>query len=98
MLDAKLFRSELMETAGRLKETSGYILDVAALEALETQRKELQVRAESLQAERNARSKEIAQAKAQEQDIAPLLAEMAEMRSLLEAAKKASKQPQEELY
>lgn len=98
MLDAKLFRSELMETAGRLKETRGYILDVAALEALETQRKELQVRTESLQAERNARSKEIGQAKAQGQDIAPLLAEMDDMGSQLEAAKQALNHIQDELH
>ncbi|SDB03164.1 seryl-tRNA synthetase [Pseudidiomarina indica] len=98
MLDAKLFRSELQETAARLQQTRGFILDVAALEALETQRKELQVRTESLQAERNARSKEIGQAKAKGQDIAPLLAEMDDIGDQLEAAKQSLNQIQDELH
>lgn len=87
MLDAKLFRSELAQTAERLKAARNFLLDVERLEALEQQRKDLQVRTESLQAERNARSKSIGQAKAKGEDIAPLLAAVDDLGAQLEAAK-----------
>lgn len=87
MLDAKLFRSELAQTAERLKVTRNFPLDVERLEALEQQRKDLQVRTESLQAERNARSKAVGQAKAKGEDIAPLLAAVDDLGTQLDAAK-----------
>lgn len=87
MLDAKLFRSELAQTAERLKAARNFLLDVERLEALEQQRKDLQVRTESLQAERNTRSKSIGQAKAKGEDIAPLLAAVDDLGAQLEAAK-----------
>lgn len=87
MLDAKLFRNELAQTAERLQATRNFSLDVARIEALEEQRKDLQVRTESLQAERNARSKSIGQAKAKGEDIAPLLAAVDDLGAQLESAK-----------
>ena len=63
MLDSKLVRTQLTEIAERLA-TRGFALDVARFEALESQRKSVQVRTEQLQAERNSRSKSIGQAKA----------------------------------
>lgn len=97
MLDAKLFRSELTETAERLKATRGFVLDVARLDALEQQRKDLQVRTETLQAERNSRSKAIGQAKAKGEDIAPLLAAVDDLGAQLEAAKQELTDVQNEL-
>lgn len=97
MLDAKLFRSELAETAERLKTTRGFELDVARLDALENQRKDLQVRTETLQAERNSRSKAIGQAKAKGEDIAPLLAAVDDLGEQLEAAKQELTDVQNEL-
>lgn len=97
MLDAKLFRSELAQTAERLKTARNFSLDVERLEALEQQRKDLQVRTESLQAERNARSKSIGQAKAKGQDIAPLLAAVDDLGAQLEAAKAELNDVQEQL-
>ncbi|GAB3292920.1 serine--tRNA ligase [Pseudidiomarina andamanensis] len=97
MLDAKLFRSELTETAERLKTTRGFELDVARLDALENQRKDLQVRTETLQAERNSRSKAIGQAKAKGEDIAPLLAAVDDLGAQLEAAKQELTDVQNEL-
>lgn len=97
MLDAKLFRSELAETAERLKTTRGFELDVARLDALENQRKDLQVRTETLQAERNSRSKAIGQAKAKGEDIAPLLAAVDDLGAQLEAAKQELTDVQNEL-
>src|SRR5690606_12454483 len=85
--DSKLVRSQPAEIAARLA-TRGFTLDVAALEALEARRKQVQTRTEQLQAERNARSKSIGQAKARGEDIAPLLAEVDRMGSDLEAAKR----------
>ncbi|RUO65236.1 seryl-tRNA synthetase [Pseudidiomarina planktonica] len=96
MLDAKYFRSELNQAAERLA-TRGFKLDVEQLETLESRRKELQVRTESLQAERNSRSKSIGKAKAAGEDIAPLLAEVDQLGSDLEQAKKDLASLQEEL-
>jgi seryl-tRNA synthetase len=77
MLDPALLRSRLAETAARLKETRGFVLDVAAVEALESQRKQLSTETQELQNLRNTRSKAIGQAKAKGEDVAPLMAEVA---------------------
>ncbi|OOF32302.1 serine--tRNA ligase [Salinivibrio proteolyticus] len=86
MLDSKLLRTELEETAQKLARR-GFTLDVDAIRELEEQRKSLQIRTEQLQAERNSRSKSIGQAKAKGEDIAPLLAEVANLGDELDAAK-----------
>jgi seryl-tRNA synthetase len=77
MLDPALLRSRLAETAARLKETRGFALDVVAVEALESQRKQLSTETQELQNLRNTRSKAIGQAKAKGEDVAPLMAEVA---------------------
>ena len=87
MLDSKLVRTQLPELAARLA-TRGFVLDVERIEALESQRKSVQVRTEQLQAERNSRSKAIGQAKARGEDIAPLLADVDRMGNELDAAKR----------
>ncbi|MBB6343062.1 seryl-tRNA synthetase [Pseudomonas fluvialis] len=87
MLDSKLVRSQLHEVAERLA-TRAFQLDVARFEALEAQRKTVQTRTEQLQNERNTRSKAIGQAKARGEDIAPLLAEVDQLGSDLEAGKR----------
>ncbi|MDX1353657.1 MAG: serine--tRNA ligase, partial [Thiomicrorhabdus sp.] len=100
MLDAKLLRTDLQTVAEKLK-TRGFELDTAQIEALEAQRKELQTKAQNLQAERNSRSKGIGKAKAQGEDIAPLLAEVENLKSQLEEAEQASEAVQlqiEEIY
>jgi seryl-tRNA synthetase len=86
MLDSKLVRTQLQDVADRLA-TRGFQLDVARIEALEAQRKTVQTRTEQLQAERNARSKSIGQAKQRGEDIAPLLADVDRMASELDAGK-----------
>ena len=73
MLDSKLLRTNLQDVADRLA-SRGYTLDVALIEALEAKRKEVQTLSEKLQAERNAISKSIGQAKSRGEDIAPLMA------------------------
>jgi seryl-tRNA synthetase len=76
MLDPALLRTDPAELARHLSKR-GYRLDVPALEALETERKRIQVRTQELQNLRNTRSKAIGQAKARGEDVAPLLAEVA---------------------
>ncbi|MDF1831179.1 MAG: serine--tRNA ligase [Porticoccaceae bacterium] len=96
MLDPKTVRSDPERVAEQLQ-VRGFTLDVAAIEALENQRKSLQINAESLQAERNSRSKNIGKAKAAGDDIAPLLAEVEQLKSDLEAAEKSLHEVQQEL-
>ncbi|MFC4862096.1 serine--tRNA ligase [Pseudomonas sp. JS3066] len=96
MLDAKLVRTQPREIAERLA-TRGFELDVARLEALENQRKSVQTRTEQLQAERNARSKSIGQAKQRGEDITPLLAEVDRMGNELEEGKRELESIQVEL-
>ena len=88
MLDPKRLRNELDETAALLAKR-GYELDVARLRELEERRKDVQVRSQQLQAERNAKSKSIGKAKAQGQDIEPLLAEVTGLGDALKAAEAA---------
>src|SRR5262245_59753307 len=72
MLDPKLLRSDPTAVAANLARR-GFTLDVARLGALEESRKKWQVRADELRNERNVHAKTVGKAKAQGQDIAPLL-------------------------
>lgn len=83
MLDPKWVRTE-PETVAQLLKKKGYTLDVAMVTALEARRKTLQVDTESLQNERNTKSKNIGKAKASGADIAPLLAEVDTLKSALQ--------------
>jgi len=85
MLDPKLLRNE-PEKAAELLARRGYKLDIAKLEGLEQERKQAQADAQSLQTERNSRSKMIGKAKASGEDIAPLLAEIADLGNKHKAA------------
>jgi len=75
MLDPRIVRSELDEVASQLARR-GFELDKAAFAELEAKRRDVQARTQTLQSERNSRSKMIGQAKARGEDIAPLLAEV----------------------
>jgi len=86
MLDAKLLRTDTDNIATQLAKR-GFALDTATLNALEEQRKAIQVKTQDLQNERNTRSKSIGQAKARGEDIAPLLAAVSQLGNDLDAAK-----------
>lgn len=86
MLDPKWLRNDIETTAKRLK-TRGFDLDVNTFNALEEQRKSLQIDTQDLQNERNVRSKAIGKAKRDGQDIEPLLAEVSDLGDKLDAAK-----------
>jgi seryl-tRNA synthetase len=73
MLDPQNLRANLDQVAAGLKRR-GFPLDIAAYQALEARRKQLQVETQNLQAERNAQSKAIGAAKARGEDIEPLKA------------------------
>ena len=77
MLDPTLLRQNPAELAARLRETRGFELDASALESLESERKQIQVRTQELQNLRNTRSKAIGQAKAKGEDVSALMAEVA---------------------
>ncbi|HET6396946.1 MAG TPA: serine--tRNA ligase [Pseudoxanthomonas sp.] len=76
MLDPALLRNQTAALAERLA-ARGYTLDVAALEALESERKAIQARTQELQNLRNTRSRAIGQAKARGEDVSALMAEVA---------------------
>ena len=96
MIDPQLLRHDLEGTAARLAER-GFELDVAAYAALEAERKEVQTRTQSLQAERNARPKSIGKAKAAGEDIEPLLAEVGRLGDELKASEQRLKEIQDAL-
>src|SRR5262245_1686367 len=72
MLDPKLLRTDPTAVAANLARR-GFTLDVAKFSSLEESRKKWQVRADELRNERNTHAKTVGKAKAQGQDIAPLL-------------------------
>ena len=84
MIDPKLLRSSASDVKANLARR-GFDFDADAYLSLEEKRKALQVKTEQLQSERNSRSKAIGQAKAQGEDIAPLLADVASLGEKLEA-------------
>lgn len=86
MLDPQLLRNDLEHVASRLA-LRGYHLDIENYASLEARRKELQTRTESLQSERNSRSKAIGQAKSRGEDIEPLVAEVGRLGEELKQTK-----------
>ncbi len=96
MLDPQLLRNNLEDTAAKLKRR-GFELDINQFAALEEKRKTLQVEAQSLQAERNKKSRNIGKAKAAGEDIQPLLDEVASLGDRLDNAEKALAEIQAEI-
>ena len=96
MLDVKRLRADPQACAVALQ-TKGYTLDVERFVELEEQRRMLQQETEQLQSERNAKSKSIGQAKAQGEDIEPLVAEVGDLGARLDAAKEKFSALQESL-
>ena len=76
MLDIQLLRKDIDNVAQRLK-TRGFELDVAGFNALEAQRKAIQVKTEELQSQRNKLSKEIGVRKSQKLDASDIMAQVA---------------------
>ncbi|MBS3963602.1 MAG: serine--tRNA ligase [Methylomonas sp.] len=85
MLEPRLFRSELAFVQNQLARR-GFVFDAEVYQTLEDRRKDVQVRTQELQNERNTRSKAIGQAKAKGEDIQPLLAQVQDLGDQLKAA------------
>ncbi|QIK39007.1 serine--tRNA ligase [Caldichromatium japonicum] len=85
MLDPRLLRTDLAWVAAQLARR-GLTIDTARLQTLESERKQLQIQVQELQNLRNTRSKAIGRAKAEGQNIEPLLAEVADLGDQLKAA------------
>ncbi len=96
MIDPLLLRKQLEPTASQLA-LKGYHLDIDKFRALEQARKECQVRTETLQSERNSRSKSIGQAKSAGEDIAPLLEQVSRLGEELKAAEVQLREIQQQI-
>jgi len=96
MLDIKLLRTELETTAERLA-TRGFQLDTDRFSKLESARKEVQVKTQELQQERNEKSKSIGKAKASGADIAPLLKEVEGLGEQLKTSEKELEKIQKDM-
>ena len=84
MLDIQLLRNNIDAVAQRLA-TRGYTLDTENFQKLENERKTLQTRTQDLQASRNSLSKQVGMLKGKGEDASAVMAEVAAMKSELEA-------------
>ena len=96
MIDPKLLRQSAADIAANLARR-GFTFDVDAYLALEERRKSLQVETEALQNERNTSAKGIGKAKAQGEDIEPLLAAVKDLGDRLDASSASLLEVQDEM-
>ncbi|NKB37172.1 MAG: serine--tRNA ligase [Gammaproteobacteria bacterium] len=96
MLDPHLLRTDPEQVRDALR-LRGFELELDALQKLESRRKAIQVETEGLQAERNARSKNIGKAKAAGEDVEPLLKEVASLGDKLKSSEDELGKIQKEL-
>ncbi|MBX9607976.1 MAG: serine--tRNA ligase [Gammaproteobacteria bacterium] len=96
MLDPQLLRANV-DTVRAALARRGFELDTDTLARLEAARKQYQTTTESLQAERNRRSKSIGEAKARGEDIEAVRAEVARLGEELKTSQAALEAVQEEL-
>jgi len=85
MLDPRLFRTELDFVTSQLQKRS-FAFNPESYSELENRRKEVQVKTQELQNERNSRSKAIGQAKAKGEDAQALLDQVQHLGDELKAA------------
>ena len=85
MLDPRLFRTDIELVKQQLRRRA-IDFDSGTYEKLEARRKDIQVKTQDLQNERNTRSKSIGQAKAKGEDIQPLLDQVQHLGDELKAA------------
>ncbi len=85
MIDIQLLRKDIDNVAARLAARK-FQLDVAAFNALEGERKQIQTRTEELQGKRNALSKQIGMLKGKGEDTSAVMAEVAGIGDELKAS------------
>ena len=76
MIDIQLLRKDIDNVAARLA-TRKFVLDVAGFNALEGERKAIQMRTEELQSKRNSLSKQIGMLKGKGEDTSAVMTEVA---------------------
>jgi seryl-tRNA synthetase len=84
MIDIQLLRKDIATVAERLA-TRKFQLDVAGFNALEAERKAIQIRTEELQGKRNSLSKQIGMMKGKGEDTSAVMAEVAGLGDELKA-------------
>jgi seryl-tRNA synthetase len=85
MIDIQLLRKDIESVAARLA-TRKFQLDVAAFNAMEAERKQIQTRTEELQGKRNTLSKQIGMLKGKGEDTTAVMAEVAGIGDELKAS------------
>ena len=93
MLDIQLLRTDLANVA-KLLATRGYTFPITEFNSLEAERKILQTRTQELQARRNNASRQIGNAKGRGEDVAAILAEVANLGDELKQAEAQLEQTQ----
>jgi seryl-tRNA synthetase len=88
MIDIQLLRKDIDSVAARLASRK-FVLDVAAFNALEAERKQIQTRTEELQGKRNSLSKQIGMLKGKGEDTTAVMAEVAGLGDELKANEQA---------
>ncbi len=97
MLDPQLLRNDIDAVAKRLADRP-FTLDVGAFQAIEAERRTVQMRTQELQAGRNAFAKRIGQAKGRGEDTTALMAEAGAANAELEALEKKLSELQAKLH
>jgi seryl-tRNA synthetase len=99
MLDINLLRKDLPSAIARLetRKSPQPFLDVQVFEALEAERKALQIRTEELQNQRNTLSRQIGQLKSKGEDASAVMAQAGSSRAELEASSVRLEQLQSEM-
>ncbi len=96
MLDPRLLRTEAAAVAEKLKHR-GFCLDIEKLQQCEARRKSLQTHTQQLQSEKNIRSADIGRAKANGEDIQPMLLAVAHLGDELKKAEQQLSELQTEI-
>lgn len=96
MLDPKLLRNSMKDVAAQLKKR-GFILDTEKFTQLEEQRKDLQIKLQELQNERNVRSKEVGLAKTTGKNVDDALKKLKEISDALKTLEEKFGKTQSEL-
>ena len=99
MLDINLLRKDLPSAITRLelRKSPQAFLNVQAFQALEAERKALQIRTEELQSQRNTLSKQIGQLKSKGEDASAVMAQVSASKAELESSAARLDQIQTEL-
>ena len=96
MLEIQQLRTDL-DTVTRQLAKRGYTFPTEAFNALEAERKTIQTRTQELQAQRNAASKKIGNAKSKGEDVSAIMAEVAHLGDALKQAETQLEQIQSSL-